>query len=137
MKPITENQITYSVFEAIEEDKYLVIGNKNFLEYLSREDDGIFETQRSWKSFVNGNFREPNSDCFINEVKQTTIDKWTYSANKYINKFAVKVGQDKYIEVDSNDIELTYDYQLLYSRKYDDCFPSMVDIYVTAQIKKG
>lgn len=131
---ISSEQISFQVFEAIEDEKYLPINTRLGLEYLSIDDDGIFKTQKAWKAFVNGNFL---SDCskghWRDNVKESTIKKYCYPVDEYKHLFVAKIGQDKYIQVSADEIELEYTYILFYSKNSD--FPSGVEIYVEAKIK--
>lgn len=125
---INSNQIAFQVFEAIEDNKFLPINKKISLEYLNFDMDGIFENEKSWRSFINGNFASAQGIC-----KPSTIKKWTYSEEEYKDLFVVKVGQDKYINVLPDDINLDFSYELYYDGRYS--FPSAVELFVTATIK--
>jgi hypothetical protein len=125
---INSNQITFQTFEAIEDNKFLPINKKISLEYLNFDMDGIFENERSWRSFVSGNFLCESGSC-----KPSTIKNWTYSEEEYRNLFVVKVGQDKFINVSPDDISLEFQFELYYNRS--SSFPSAVEIFVTATIK--
>ena len=131
---INSNNITFQVFEAIEDDKFLPINEKIILEYLNSDMDGIFENERSWRSFINGNFLcEYDKNSWRDGVKESTIKKWTYPKEKYINLFVVKVGKDSYINVAPEDVNLKFSYELGYRRGSD--FPTSVELFVTATIK--
>ena len=131
---ITPEQISFQVFEAIEDEKFLPIGKRLSLEYLSIDHDGIFETQRAWKAFINGNFLSDYSkEYWRDDVKESTLKKYCYPVDEYKHLFVVKIGQNKYIQVSADEIELEYEYELFYNRKSD--FPSSVEIYVKAKIK--
>ena len=131
---INSNQITFQTFEAIEDDKFLPINNKIILEYLNFDMDGIFENERAWRSFINGNFLcEYDKNSWRDGVKESTIKKWTYTEEEYIDLFVVKVGQDKYINVAPDDINLDFQFELYYNNS--SSFPSAVEIFVTATIK--
>ena len=125
---INSDKITFQVFEAVEGDKFLPINKKISLEYFNFDMDGIFENERSWRSFINGNFLCESGSC-----KPSTIKKWAYPEEDYIDLFVVKVGKDSYTKVSPEDITLKFDYQLLYNRESD--FPISVELYVTATIK--
>lgn len=125
---INSDKIALQVFEAIEDNKFLPINKKISLEYLDSDMDGIFENERSWRSFINGNFLGESGIC-----KPSTIKKWAHPEEEYNDLFVVKVGQDKYINVSPDDINLDFDYSLYYSR--NSSFPSAVEIFVTATIK--
>ncbi len=125
---INSNQITFQVFEVVEGDKFLPINKKISLEYLNSDMDGIFENERAWRSFINGNFLGESGNC-----KPSTIKKWTYPEEEYKERFAVQIGKDKYINVSPDDINLEFDYSLYYNR--NSSFPVAVEIFVTATIK--
>ena len=125
---INSDKIAFQVFEAIEDNKFLPINKKISLEYLNFDMDGIFENEKSWRSFINGNFLGESGNC-----KPSTIKKWAHPEEEYNDLFVVKVGQDKYINVSPDDINLDFDYSLYYSR--NSSFPSAVEIFVTATIK--
>lgn len=125
---INSNQITFQTFEAIEDNKFLPINTKISLEYLKFDMDGIFENERSWRSFINGNFVSGYGSC-----KPSTIKKCTYSEEEYKDRFAVQIGKNKYINVSPDDINLDFSYELFYSRS--SSFPSAVELFVTATIK--
>ena len=125
---INSDKIAFQVFEAVEDGKFLPINKKISLEYLDSNMDGIFDNEKSWRSFINGNFLCESGSC-----KLSTIKKWTYSEEEYINLFVVKVGQDKYINVSPDDVNLEFDYSLYYSSS--SSFPSAVELFVTATIK--
>lgn len=132
---INSDKIALQVFEAIKDGKFLPINKKISLEYLNFDMDGIFENERSWRSFINGNFLcEYDKNCWRDGVKESTIKKWTYTEEEYKELFVVKVGQDKYINVSPDDINLDFSYELLYSR--NSSFPSAVELFVTATIKR-
>ena len=125
---INSDKITLQVFEAIEGDKFLPINKKISLEYIDSNMDGVFENEHYWRSFINGNFLGESGNC-----KPSTIKKWTYPEEEYKDLFVVKVGQDKYINVSPEDINLEFDYSLYYSSS--SSFPSAVELFVTATIK--
>jgi hypothetical protein len=128
--------IVHNVFEAAdEEESFLLIGKKCLLEYLYQEQDGIFSSINSWRSFINGNFTSDySSGCYREDVKKTTLRKWCYPAKEYINKFVHKIGKDKFIQVAEEDIDLSFDYELYYCK--ESTFPTAVEIFVTAKIKE-
>lgn len=133
-KMINSDQITFQVFEAVEDKQYMPINKKISLEYLSADMDGIFENEKSWRSFINGNFvSEYDKTLWRNSVKESTIKKWAYAEKEYKHLFVVNVGKDKYINVAPEDIKLDFDYELYYNRNSD--FPSSVEFFVTATIQ--
>lgn len=131
---INSDKITFQVFEAVEDDKFLPINKKISLEYLNFDMDGIFENERSWRSFINGNFLcEYDKNSWRDSCKLSTIKKWTYPEMEYIDLFVAKVGKDSYINVMPEDINLEFDYSLYYNN--NSSFPAAVELFVTATIK--
>ena len=124
-------ELTYNVWQAIEGEGHLLVGEKCTLEYLSKADDGIFPNEKSWNSFLNGNFR--NGEYMLDTPKQSTIKKWCVDEKEYKSLFVVKVGENSYIKVNEEDVLLEFDYQLWYSK--GSHLPTSVELLVTAKIK--
>lgn len=132
---ISSDKITFQVFQAIEDKQYVPINKKISLEYLSADMDGIFENEKSWRSFINGNFvSEYDRTCWRDNVKESTIKKWAHAEKEYKHLFVVNIGKDKYISVAPEDIKLDFDYKIYYNNS--SSFPSSVELFVTATIKK-
>lgn len=127
-KMINPDKIAFQTFEAVEDGKFLPINKKVSLEYLDSNMDGIFDNERSWRSFINGNFASAQGIC-----KPSTIKKWTYPEEEYKDRFVVQIGKDKYINASSDDINLEFQFELYYSR--NSSFPSAVELFVIATIK--
>lgn len=125
---INSNQIALQVFEAIEDNKFLPINKKISLEYLNFDMSGIFENERSWRSFINGNFLGESGNC-----KPSTIKKWAHPEEEYNDLFVIQIGKDKHISVAPEDIELEFNYELYYNN--GSSFPSSVELFVTATVK--
>lgn len=121
-------EITRQVFAAVAFGEFLPIGKKCLLEHFSEEDDGIFETPQSWKSFVNGNFRNGG-------LSERFLKKWCYDKDEYINRFVQHIGGGKYIAVKPEHIVLEFDYDLLWRRGSD--FATSVEVCVTAKLMEG
>ena len=130
MRTINKEQTTNAVFEAIDDDKFLIIGEKCQLEHLSKEDDGIFPNAASWRGFINGNFVEHG--YFLDNPKPSTVKRWCYPEADYKARFCVKVGPDLFVTVAPENVKLSFDYELFYSRH--DNMPSSVELYVTGAI---
>ncbi len=110
---------------------FLPVGEQIQLEYLSKDDDGDFETEKSWKFFINGNFRD--GEYFVEGVKESTLKHWCMPIEEYINRFAVHIGGGQYIPVPAEHIMLKYSYELYYRGGSD--FPAVVVIFVKANLK--
>ena len=127
--------IIHQVFLAVDGEGFLPMNEKISLEYLSSDMNGIFESEQSWKSFVNGNFLSDYSkEYWRDEMKESTIKKWCIAEKEYKNLFVVKVGADKYQTVNHDDIVLSFDYELGYSKNHNN-FPTSAEIFVTAKFK--
>ncbi len=134
MKIYKESDITNQVFISINENKKLSINKCISLQYLDIGDDGIFKNSKSWNQFIRSNFMEHG--YYRENCKNSTIQKWCEKIENYKNNFVVKVGENKYIAVDPNDLEFYYNYELYYNSNIDNKnLPTTLEIYVTAKIK--
>ena len=123
--------IVYQVWEAIEEDKRMPTGTKISLEVLSKDDDGIFPSERSWNSFLTSNF----GLYLTGEPRKGLLKKYCYQLEQYKHLFVVHIGGGKYMAVAPEDLEFTFEYDANdYARGAD--MPTMVEIFVTAHIKE-
>lgn len=140
IKMVRTENITRQVFMAVDhEELHLPVGETLSLEYLSDEDDGIFETPRSWSSFVRGNFLGTGVyKNYYQPIKESTIKRWCYDEKDYRHKFAQQVGRDCWVVVDPEEIVLEYDYEVLHStkRNRDDNLPTAIEITVKARIRE-
>ena len=118
--------IVYQVWEAVEEDKRMPTGTKISLEVLSKEDDGIFPSERSWNSFITSNF----GIYLTGEPRKGLLKKYCYQLEQYKHLFVVHIGGGKYMAVAPEDLEFTFEY----ARGAD--MPTMVEILVKAHIKE-
>ena len=119
--------IVYQVWEAVEEDKRMPTDTKISLEVLSKEDDGIFPSERSWNSFLTSNF----GIYLTGEPRKGLLKKYCYRLEQYKHLF----GGGKYMAVAPEDLEFTFEYDANYYAKGAN-FPTMVEIFVTAHIKE-
>lgn len=123
--------IVYQVWEAIEEDKRMPTGTKISLEVLSKDDDGIFPSERSWNSFITSNF----GIYLTGEPRKGLLKKYCYELEQYKHLFVVHIGGGKYVAVAPEDLEFTFEYDANnYARGAN--MPTMVEIFVTAHIKE-
>lgn len=134
--PITDQDVVDQVFVAIEDLKYLEVGKAVELEHLSEQDNGIFPSRKSWIAFLNGNFRRFGDLELGGECKPSTIKNHCYDLSKYRDLFVARVGSNKFVKVDADDLEFSFTYDCnLYDRGGDMSYPSAVEIYVTANFK--
>ena len=126
--------IVYQVWEAVEEDNRMPTGTKISLEVLSKDDDGIFPSERSWNSFLTSNFGV-NGIYLTGEPRKGLLKKYCYQLEQYKHLFVVHIGGGKYMAVAPEDLEFTFEYDANnYARGAD--MPTMVEIFVTAHIKE-
>ena len=134
------DKITNQVFVAIDDGMYLEVGVKNSLEYLSAEDNGIFESQKSWRSFIFGNFAEyaeKGTFWLEGECKESTIKKWCCPLDQYKGRFVQQVGKDRYCWVRPEDLDFKFTFDTnFFSAKSSMKLPSCVEIFVTARIEE-
>ena len=134
------DKITNQVFVAIDDGMYLEVGVKNSLEYLSAEDNGIFESQKSWRSFIFGNFAEyaeKGTFWLEGECKESTIKKWCCPLDQYKGRFVQQVGKDRYCWVKPEDLDFKFTFDTnFFSAKSSMKLPSCVEIFVTARIEE-
>ena len=116
--------IVYQVWEAVEEDKRMPTGTKISLEVLSKDDDGIFPSERSWNSFG-------DKGIYLTGL----LKKYCYKLEQYKHLFVVHIGGGKYFAVEPENLEFTFEYDANnYARGAN--FPTMVEIFVTAHVKE-
>lgn len=128
--------IVYQVWEAVEEDQRMPTGTKISLEVLSKDDDGIFPSERSWNSFITSNFGDGDKGIYLTgEPRKGLLKKYCYQLEQYKHLFVVHIGGGKYMAVAPEDLEFTFEYDANnYARGAN--FPTMVEIFVTANIKE-
>lgn len=133
-----EGEIVHQVFLAIEGEGRLPVGKNVSLEMLSREDDGIFKNERSWRGFLYKNFGTGDGSYYLNgEPSKNLLKKYCYPLDDYKHLFVQKVGGGKYVEVNAEDLEFSFEYDANYfSRKDKSNLSSMVEIFVRASIKE-
>lgn len=137
-KLITSDQIAYQVFIALEEDQFLPVGEKISLEFLSSDCDGIFKNAKAWRSFVFGNFAEycdPGEHWLEGDCKKSTVKKWCYPLAHYKNRFVAKIGRDKFVKVNAEDLEFKFTFDANWIRPGDK-ITSSVEIFVQADFKQ-
>lgn len=138
---INSDLIAHAVFEAVDSDQYLELNTPVSLEYLSHDQDGIFPSLRSWKSFCAANFGERGRDgvtfYYDGEPHAATIKKYCRPLAEYQNRFVVRTGSDKYMSVDPADLEFKFSYTLYFKGGDPDLFryPAAIEIFVTASFK--
>mgnify|MGYP003585493348 CR=1 FL=1 len=123
--------IVYQVWEAIEEDKRMPTDTIISLQTLSKEDDGIFPSERSWNSFLTSNF----GIYLTGEPRKGLLKKYCYELKQYKHLFVVHIGGGKYMAVAPEDLEFTFEYDAN-NYKRGANMPTMVEIFVMAHIKE-
>jgi len=120
--------IVYAVFQAIEGEGRLLVGEPVSLEYLARDQDGIFPS----------NFGTGDGSYYLEGVpSESLIKRRCYPLEDYKGLFVQKLGSGKYAPVAAEDLEFTFQYDANNFRKgRADNLPETVEIYVTARVKE-
>ena len=120
-----------SIVYQVEEDKRMPTDTKISLEMLSKDDDGIFPSERSWNSFLTSNFGDGMQGIYLTgEPRKGLLKKYCYELEQYKHLFVVHIGGGKYMAVAPEDLEFTFEY----ARGAN--MPTMVEIFVTAHVKE-
>lgn len=128
--------IVHQVWEAMEGDGFLQVGKKVSLQMLSQSDDGIFPNETSWRGFLYGNFGTGDGSYYLNgEPSKNLLKKYCYPLEDYKHLFVQKVGKNKYVPVEADDLEFRFEYDANYFNHKKD-LSSMVEIFVRASIKE-
>lgn len=140
MEFVPAENVAHQVFLAVDcEQTFLPVGERLLLESLSVDDDGIFGSIKSWKSFINGNFREFGELHLTGTPSNSNvIDRWCCKLNEYKNLFAAQIGHKLYQKVKADDLDFTFEYDCNFYNANEDLgsFPCRVEIYVTATFKQ-
>ena len=133
-----EGEIVHQVFLAIEGEGRLPVGEDISLETLSKDDDGIFKNERSWRGFLYKNFGTGDGSYYLDgEPSKNLLKKYCYTLDDYKHLFVQNVGGKKYVEVDAKNLEFSFYYDANYfSRRDNSNLSSMVEIFVRATIKE-
>jgi len=130
--------IAHRVWESIDDDKLLPLDTPVLIEHLSHGDDGIFPTEKSWRSFIFGNFAEyaeKGHHWLEGECKPGTVKKWCYPVKDYKDNFSVQVGPDEWQPVNGDDLKFEFTFNCNnYTRDRDFC--AAVEMFVTASFKE-
>lgn len=134
---IFEGEIVHQVWQAIEGEGRLKVGEKVSLQMLSREDDGIFKNAASWRNFIYKNFGTGDGSYYLGgEPSKNLLKKYCYPLKDYQHLFVQHVGKKKYVPVDKDELEFTFEYDANYFSKTDAHLSSTVEIFVTAKLKE-
>lgn len=135
---IYEGETVQQVFLAIEGEGRLPVGKNISLEILSREDDGIFPSIKSWRGFLYKNFGTGNGSYYLNgEPSKNLLKKYCYPLDDYKHLFVQKVGSKKYVEINADELEFSFEFDANYFNHKDKSnLSSMVEISVKATLKE-
>ena len=129
-------EIVYQVWQAIEGEGKLKVGEKVTLEMLSKDDDGIFKNAASWRSFLYRSFGDGDGSYYLEgEPSKHLLKKYCYELDDYKHLFVQHVGGGKYVEVAPEHLEFSFSYDANYFNRKDQ-LSSMVEIFVTAKLKE-
>lgn len=135
MEILNNSDIVYTVFEAVEDEKYMEVGEKILLETYDQD----CYTAHQWRGMLAKNFGtgEPGVIYLDGPCDETVIKRHCYPKEAYINRFAQRTGANSYVVVDGNDLELEFTYDAnWFNRKNLSNWPTRVEFYVVAKFKK-
>lgn len=129
--------IVHQVFLAIEGEGRLPVGKDISLQMLSQDDDGIFPSIKSWRSFLYGNFGTGDGSYYLGGTpSENLLKKYCYPLKDYQHLFVQHIGKGKYVEVAAEDLEFSFYFDANNFNKRDSHLSSMVEIFVTAKLKE-
>ena len=133
-----EGETVHQVWQAIESEGKLPVGEKVTLEMLSKDDDGIFKNAASWRSFLYRSFGDGDGSYYLEgEPSKHLLKKYCYELDDYKHLFVQHVGGGKYVEVAPENLEFSFYYDANnFSRRDKSNLSSMVEIFVRASIKE-
>lgn len=126
---IKKEKIATNILDCIDNNTlFLEVGTgKIFLDLFDYNMDGIFKNLTSWKKFIN----KVDSDGVEFLIRRKYINKKELKFFKY----AIKVGSDKYIEIDFKDLIFNFDFQYGWYKNQKFNEAGILDIYVNINIK--
>lgn len=129
--------IVRQVFEAIDGEGLLPVGEDISLEMLSKN-DGIFQTEKSWRGFLYGNFGTGDGSYYLSgEPSKNLLKKYCYKLDEYKHLFAQAVGGGEYVPVAAEHLEFSFYYDAnRFSRHDKNNLSSMIEIFVKATLKE-
>lgn len=132
---VYEGPIVHQVWQAIEGEGRLPVGEEVTLEYLAGTDDGIFPNEKSWKRFLYGNFGTGDGSYYLGgEPSKHLLKKYCHALKDYDNLFVQHVGGGRYVAVEPGmlDFSFSYDANNFYKGSDISC---AVEIFVEATLK--
>ena len=82
MLDVYKGAIVTQVFQAIDGEGRLPVGEKISLEYLSQDDDGIFQNEKSWRRFLYGNFGDGAGSYYLEGEPSANLLKNTATPSR-------------------------------------------------------
>lgn len=133
---VYKGAIVTQVFQAIDGEGRLPVGEKISLEYLSQDDDGIFQNEKSWRGFLYGNFGDGAGSYYLEgEPSANLLKKYCYALAQYSNLFVQHIGAGRYVAVEPEMLDFKFSYDAnLYNRKSD--LSCAVEVLVMASLKE-
>lgn len=130
--------IVRQVFEAIDGEGLLPVGEKINLQMLSQDDDGLFPNIKSWRGFLYSNFGTGDGHYYLcGEPSKNLLKKYCYKLDEYKHLFVQSVGGGEYVPVAAEHLEFSFYYDANYfSRRDKNNLSSTVEIFVKATLKE-
>lgn len=125
---LEEDEITTRVFEAVEEQKPMPVGEWVLLEYLEEEMDGVFQDKKEWKSFL-----DKAHDSYDKDVMDELLKGYCTDKKEYECLFVQPIGGGRYMSVKAEDLKFSYRAETLWKKSVNN--PSAVEILMMAEIK--
>ena len=124
---INQDNITLTLWESQEDETmFLDKDNKNIVEILSNEDDGIFPKTTNWEDFKLDLELYGLDEDLSNYIHVGTLAKTLYEECKW----CVQVGQNKFIQIDPKELEFSFSYEMYFSK---DSKKEHVEVIVEAK----
>ena len=103
MKLFNECDVVLAVWAAESDEGVLDKDNVNIVEVNSSSDDGVFETREAWDEYL--------SSLASNGIPASVIEYWDKELRKREYVWVVQTGVDHYIEINSDDLEFSFDWE--------------------------
>lgn len=136
MDKLNSTAIVFTVFEAVEDQKYMEVGENILLECYEE----CCYTQHQWRAMLAKNFGtgEPGVIYLDGPCDEAIIKRYCYQQEAYIGRFAQRIGTDSFVPVSKDDLELEFTYDAnWFNRKSPSKWPTRLEFYVKATFKTG
>lgn len=132
---IYQGPIVYQVWEAVDSEGRLPVGEKVTLENITDDQDGIFPNEKSWRQFLYGNFGTGDGAYYLEgKPSKHLLKKYCYKPAEYNNLFVQHVGGGRYVIVEPEMLDFEFSYDANNFRKGSNV-SCTVEIFVKATLK--